>query len=274
MLRRARGASPTRPRAGGRAACRSRRGWTVRRSVGPCACTRVPDPAGVGQRSTRRAALTARRCTADQPRPHPDTASRFPAQTRRFRESAVGDSFGKTTLARVRQHDGGAAGFPLVVPFRESIRALKRHREGHVRHAAGVACSRAQARTTQARPSESAAMNDTANVMTVDHTGFAVSSLDEAIRFWTGALGFTLERQSEMGGDFLHQVTGVDNPSVTTAIVRAPSGYVVELLQYSKGRQNGVVRSSAGAIGAAHLALTVKDIHAATSRCSRMEGEG
>lgn len=63
----------------------------------------------------------------------------------------------------------------------------------------------AQAQTMQARPSGSAAMNDAANVITVDHTGFAVSSLDEAIRFWTGALGFTLEQQSEMGGDFLHQ---------------------------------------------------------------------
>ncbi|MBB3359452.1 catechol 2,3-dioxygenase-like lactoylglutathione lyase family enzyme [Novosphingobium capsulatum] len=124
----------------------------------------------------------------------------------------------------------------------------------------------AQAQTAQARPGESATMNDATNVIAVDHTGFAVSSLDEAIRFWTEALGFTLERQAEMGGDFLHQVTGVDDPSVKTAIVRAPNGYVVELLQYSKGRQNGAVPDSAGAIGAAHLALTVKDIHAAMAR--------
>jgi len=109
-------------------------------------------------------------------------------------------------------------------------------------------------------------MNEATNVIAVDHTGFAVSSLDEAIRFWTEALGFTLERQSEMGGDFLHQVTGVDDPSVKTAIVRAPNGYVVELLQYSKGRRNGAVPDSAGAIGAAHLALTVNDIHAAIVR--------
>ena len=109
-------------------------------------------------------------------------------------------------------------------------------------------------------------MTDAANVIAVDHTGFSVSSMDEAIRFWTGALGFTLERQSEMGGDFLHQVTGVDDPSVKTAIVKAPNGYVVELLQYSKGRQNGTVPNSAGSIGAAHLALTVKDIHAAIAR--------
>jgi catechol 2,3-dioxygenase-like lactoylglutathione lyase family enzyme len=124
----------------------------------------------------------------------------------------------------------------------------------------------AQAQTAQARPEESAAMNGTANVMAVDHTGVAVSSLDDAIRFWTGALGFTLERQSEMGGEFLRQVTGVDDPSVKTAIVRAPDGYAVELLQYSKGRGNGAVPPSAGSIGAAHLALRVKDIHAAIAR--------
>ncbi|MFL7958531.1 VOC family protein [Xanthomonas vasicola] len=109
-------------------------------------------------------------------------------------------------------------------------------------------------------------MNNDARIIAVDHTGFAVSSLDEAVRFWTGALGFTLERQSEMGDDFLYQVTGVDDPNVKTAIVRAPDGYVIELLQYSKGRQNGAVPNSAGAIGAAHLALTVNDIHAAIAR--------
>jgi lactoylglutathione lyase len=123
-----------------------------------------------------------------------------------------------------------------------------------------------QALTPRARLSESTEMTDAANVIAVDHTGFAVSSLEDAIRFWTGALGFTLERQSEMGGDFLHRVTGVDDPSVKTAIVKAPDGYAVELLQYSKGRQNGAVPNSAGSIGAAHLALTVKDIHAAIAR--------
>lgn len=109
-------------------------------------------------------------------------------------------------------------------------------------------------------------MDNNAGVTNVDHIGFAVSSLDDAIRFWTEALGFTLERQAEMGGDFLHQVTGVDDPSVRTAIVKAPDGFIVELLQYSKGRRNGQSPDSAGAIGAAHLALTVRDIHAAISR--------
>ena len=68
------------------------------------------------------------------------------------------------------------------------------------------------------------------------------------------------------GGDFLLQVTGVDNPRVETAIVRAPDGYVVELLQYSNGHLNGTVPDSAGSIGAAHFALTVMDIQVAIER--------
>ncbi|WP_338112529.1 VOC family protein [Sphingomonas insulae] len=100
----------------------------------------------------------------------------------------------------------------------------------------------------------------------MDHIGFAVSSLGESILFWTEALGFMLQRQSEMGGDFLYRVTGVDDPNVRTAIVKSPDGFVVELLEYSRGRQNGATPDSAGAIGAAHLALVVKDIHAAIIR--------
>lgn len=109
-------------------------------------------------------------------------------------------------------------------------------------------------------------MAESANVIAIDHAGFAVTSIDQAVLFWTEALGFTLERQSEMGGDFLRQVTGVDDAGVKTAIVKAPCGYVVELLEYTKGRQNGLVPSSAGAIGAAHLALTVTDVRAAIAR--------
>lgn len=123
-----------------------------------------------------------------------------------------------------------------------------------------------QSLSPQTRPSEGAMMTDAVNVIAVDHIGFAVSSLAEAVRFWTEALGFELERQSEISGDFLHQVTGVADPMAKTAIVRAPDGFVVELLQYSRGPENGSVPDSAGSIGAAHLALAVQDIHAAIAR--------
>jgi catechol 2,3-dioxygenase-like lactoylglutathione lyase family enzyme len=116
-------------------------------------------------------------------------------------------------------------------------------------------------------------MTDAANVIAVDHTGFAVSSLDEAIRFWTGALGFTLERQSEMGGDFLHQVTGVDDPKVKTAIVKAQDGYVVELLEYSNGLQNGTVRRGIDRSGPPGSDRKGYSCRHCPRRGNRMEGE-
>nr|WP_248308424.1 VOC family protein [Bosea sp. 124] len=53
-------------------------------------------------------------------------------------------------------------------------------------------------------------MTDQANihVQRADHVGFAVASLDEAVRFWVEGLGARLVRTGEMGGAFLGQVTG------------------------------------------------------------------
>ena len=36
-----------------------------------------------------------------------------------------------------------------------------------------------------------------------DHVGFAVASLDEALRFWLDGLGAQLVRMGEMGASFL-----------------------------------------------------------------------
>lgn len=100
----------------------------------------------------------------------------------------------------------------------------------------------------------------------VDHVGFSVTSLDDAIRFWTEAMGFTLVRRGEMGGSFLHAVTGVDDPRCRVALVAAPDGFSVELLEYSTGPGLGHVPGSAGAIGAAHIAVTVASVAAAVAR--------
>ncbi|MGZ9706400.1 VOC family protein [Pseudomonas sp. GNP013] len=109
-------------------------------------------------------------------------------------------------------------------------------------------------------------MNSNHMVHAVDHIGFAVSSLEEAIRFWTIGLGFILERQSEMGGSFILQVTGTADPSVRTAIVKGPDGSRVELLEYSQGDHHGITTPTASAIGSAHLALRVQDIYAVLER--------
>lgn len=73
-------------------------------------------------------------------------------------------------------------------------------------------------------------------------------------------MGFDLTRRGEIGGEFLREATGVDDPRCRMALVTAPNGYPIELLEYSTGRTLGQSPRSAGAIGAAHIAFTVKDI--------------
>lgn len=109
-------------------------------------------------------------------------------------------------------------------------------------------------------------MTATDHAVTVDHTGFSVASLDEAVRFWTQAMGFELVRTGEMGGDFLRAATGVDDPLCRMALVVSPGGYPIELLEYSTAQALGKVPDSAGAIGAAHLAVTVASIATAIAR--------
>jgi len=109
-------------------------------------------------------------------------------------------------------------------------------------------------------------LNMTNGAVVVDHIGFSVSSLEDAIQFWTEAMGFEVLRKGEMGGDFLREVTGVDDPRCRMALVVSASGFPIELLEYSTARTLGEVPDSAGAIGAAHIAVNVADIDAAVAK--------
>jgi len=62
-------------------------------------------------------------------------------EIRNFENFNSGTDFEKAKPACGRQLISSAAS-PAHVPFRESIRVLKRHHEDHVRHAAGVGCGR------------------------------------------------------------------------------------------------------------------------------------
>ena len=105
----------------------------------------------------------------------------------------------------------------------------------------------------------------------VDHTGFTVASLDDAIRFWTDALGFELLRQGEIAGAFIVETTCVDAPTLRAALVEAPNGSRIELVEYAADKSRGLAPASLGAIGAAHVAITVGNIEQAVAR---IEAEG
>ncbi|WP_294641350.1 VOC family protein [uncultured Aureimonas sp.] len=109
-------------------------------------------------------------------------------------------------------------------------------------------------------------MTDQANirVQRADHVGFAVASLDAALRFWIDGLGARLVRTGEMGGAFLGQVTGAHGAEVRLAIVSL-ADQMIELLEY-RGLDRPSVPAKPFDPGFAHLALVVDDIDALLAR--------
>ena len=53
----------------------------------------------------------------------------------------------------------------------------------------------------------------------LDHVGFTVASLDDAVRFWTDAMGFELLGDAELAGAFIRQTTGVEASILRAAVV-------------------------------------------------------
>lgn len=105
-------------------------------------------------------------------------------------------------------------------------------------------------------------MTDHVNIQVqrADHIGFAVASLDEALRFWVDGLGARLVLTGEMGGEFLGQVTGAHGAKVRLAIVSLAE-QTIELLEY-QGPDRPSVPAKPFDPGFAHLALVVDDIDA------------
>lgn len=97
-------------------------------------------------------------------------------------------------------------------------------------------------------------------ILTTDHTGFSVTSLEKALPFWTELLGFELLRQGEIGpGAFLGNVCGVPNHALRFALLQAP-GHKVELLEYIGDEPRGQLDIPNQTIGAAHICFTIADL--------------
>ncbi len=97
-----------------------------------------------------------------------------------------------------------------------------------------------------------------------DHVSFTVPDVDAAVRFWSGAFGFTVESVSLREGPFLGEVVGVPGARARIAHLKG-HGQHLEFIEYLE---------PAGATGvpapndrlAAHVAFVTDDIAAAEAR--------
>jgi catechol 2,3-dioxygenase-like lactoylglutathione lyase family enzyme len=98
-------------------------------------------------------------------------------------------------------------------------------------------------------------------VLAADHTGITVSHLESSLMFWRDVLGFAFSHRAHQEGEIAEQITGVKGAELKLAVVKAPNGHKIELLEYlapADRKKNAYLRPCD--VGHVHVALTVENL--------------
>jgi glyoxylase I family protein len=111
-------------------------------------------------------------------------------------------------------------------------------------------------------------MNKSFQIFRADHTGITVSDLERSLAFWRDVLGFELSHTVHQTGEMAEQITGVKGAELKLAVVKAPGGHKIELLEYlaPPDRKRADVRPCD--VGHVHVALLVNNLDAVLDRIS------
>ena len=91
------------------------------------------------------------------------------------------------------------------------------------------------------------------SITATDHSSVTVSSLDEALAFWHGILGFEIEKRSDFkGGAFVEGMTGIPGAEFRNAVLVAP-GHRVELIEYRNPPARATMMPRPCDVGSTHI---------------------
>jgi catechol 2,3-dioxygenase-like lactoylglutathione lyase family enzyme len=109
-------------------------------------------------------------------------------------------------------------------------------------------------------------MNKLFRIISADHTGITVSDLERSLAFWHDMLGFELSHTAHQTGEMVEQISGVKGAELKLAVVKAPGGHKIELLEYlaPTDRKRADVRPCD--VGHIHVALVVDDLDVVLER--------
>src|SRR6266478_8200699 len=97
-------------------------------------------------------------------------------------------------------------------------------------------------------------------IIAADHTGITVSNLDRSLEFWQNVLGFEFSHRAHQTSEMASEITGVPGAEIKLAVVRAPGGHKIELLEYLAPPDRKHVDLRPCDVGHAHIALTVDNL--------------
>jgi glyoxylase I family protein len=98
-------------------------------------------------------------------------------------------------------------------------------------------------------------------ILAADHTGITVSNLERSLAFWRDVLGFEPSHTAHQTAEMASEITGVAGAEIKLAVVKAPGGHKIELLEYlaPPGRKRHADLQPCD-VGAAHVALIVDNL--------------
>jgi catechol 2,3-dioxygenase-like lactoylglutathione lyase family enzyme len=102
-------------------------------------------------------------------------------------------------------------------------------------------------------------------IIAADHTGITVSNLEQSLAFWQNVLGFELSHRAHQTAEVASEVTGVAGAEISIAVVKAPGGHKIELLEYHAPPDRKHVDLRPCDVGSVHVALTVDNLGAVLS---------
>jgi catechol 2,3-dioxygenase-like lactoylglutathione lyase family enzyme len=109
-------------------------------------------------------------------------------------------------------------------------------------------------------------------IKAVRHTGVVVRDLEKSTEFYC-ALGFVEDNQAIEEGDFIDTVVGLQNVKLEWVKLKAPDGYILELLQYhSHPEQKEIAKQRSNQLGCSHLAFSVDDIDTVCKEIKKIGG--
>ena len=99
-------------------------------------------------------------------------------------------------------------------------------------------------------------------IISADHTGISVSNLERSLAFWRDVLGFELSHTAHQTGEMAKEITGVAGAELKLAVLRAPNGHKIELLEYlAPFDRKKQVSLRPCDVGLVHVALLVDDLN-------------
>jgi len=97
-------------------------------------------------------------------------------------------------------------------------------------------------------------------IKSIRHTGIVVRDLQKVANFYR-SLGFVDFSQDTEEGSFIDQVTGLINTKLEWIKLKAPDGYLLELLKYhSHLESEHISQQRSNKLGCSHIAFTVENI--------------